>query len=72
MNSNDKYSKNLLKITSSGSTGEQGMIFRSRISEDISRASIKISSWKDAGKITKMHTGVVQEELNIACFAELK
>jgi phenylacetate-CoA ligase len=39
LTSNDGHSKDLIKITSSGSTGEQGVIFRSRIYEDISRAS---------------------------------
>ncbi|RXP61851.1 phenylacetate--CoA ligase family protein [Lutibacter sp. HS1-25] len=39
LTSNDEYSKHLIKITSSGSTGEQGVIYRSRMSEDISRAS---------------------------------
>ena len=39
LTSNDKFGKKLIKITSSGSTGEQGMIYRSRYFEDMSRAS---------------------------------
>jgi len=37
--SNDGYSRNMIKVTSSGSTGEQGIIYRSSFSEEISRAS---------------------------------
>ena len=39
LTSDDGFSKNLIKFTSSGSTGEQGLIYRSRFSEDMSRAS---------------------------------